>query len=262
MDLSQQLTLGIIPPPIFPSSTIFLTPLMSTSFTKLAGSSRLAKIPGTSVSRISFSTPSAAATSPATVSALMLYDCPVSSAATDAITGMWLLSNKGQRMAGSTLLTSPTNPSWAAFGFGRAMNRWPSKPDTPTAVASALLIKDTKFLLTFPTKTIFTISMVDASVTRRPSRPDFIAAPPYLITIILPRNFWMNGRDSARMSTQVCAAVVARYRFTAPSIASHPGADPKRDARRDEATSTMIQVYEPLPARAGNFSKRLYPVPE
>ena len=52
------------------------------------GSEELRKMPGVSVSRISFSALRAAAISPATVSALILYDWPSLSAATLAITGI------------------------------------------------------------------------------------------------------------------------------------------------------------------------------
>nr|GMD53581.1 hypothetical protein Iba_chr11cCG4000 [Ipomoea batatas] len=50
---------------------------------------------------------------------------------------------RGLSTAGSTLSISPTKPSCAELGEGRAVRRWPSIPDSPTAVAPALLIKDT-----------------------------------------------------------------------------------------------------------------------
>uniref|UniRef100_A0A0A9GTE2 Acetylglutamate kinase n=1 Tax=Arundo donax TaxID=35708 RepID=A0A0A9GTE2_ARUDO len=69
---TQHSTFGIIPPATFPSATICRTPAISISFTRLPGSFRSANIPDTSVSSSSFSAPTAAAISPAAVSALML----------------------------------------------------------------------------------------------------------------------------------------------------------------------------------------------
>uniref|UniRef100_J3LFG4 Uncharacterized protein n=1 Tax=Oryza brachyantha TaxID=4533 RepID=J3LFG4_ORYBR len=164
------------------------------------------------------------------------------------MTGMWPDSMMGWRTDGSTRVTSPTKPSAAASGDGRAVRRRASLPQRPTAVAPATLMRETSCLLTLPTRTISTTSMVSASVTRRPfrncgstpTRPnhelisgpppctstgrrptqerrtrsritddcssgDFIAAPPYFTTTVLPLNRWMNGSASESTSTRLSA---------------------------------------------------------
>ena len=70
-------------PSVQDALTAFITERISDD-----GSSRSRRIPGVSVSRISFSACRAAASSPATVSALMLWAWPSRSAATEEITGM------------------------------------------------------------------------------------------------------------------------------------------------------------------------------
>uniref|UniRef100_A0A0D9YVX8 Uncharacterized protein n=1 Tax=Oryza glumipatula TaxID=40148 RepID=A0A0D9YVX8_9ORYZ len=167
------------------------------------------------------------------------------------MTGMWPDSMMGRRTDGLTRVTSPTKPSAAASGEGRAVRRRASLPQRPTAVAPATLMRETSCLLTLPTSTISTTSMVSASVTRRPfrncgstpTRPshelisgpppctstgrrptqerrtrsritddcssgDFIAAPPYFTTTVLPLNRWMNGSASESTSTRLSAGAV------------------------------------------------------
>ena len=47
-------------------------------------------------------------------------------------------------------------------------NSWPSSPESPTAGCPWRLMRDTMSLLTLPISTIFAISTVSASLTRRP----------------------------------------------------------------------------------------------
>lgn len=110
-------------------------------------------------------------------------------------TGMWLVSMRERRTAGSTLATSPTKPRSAALGLGRAVRRRPSRPERPTAVAPALLMRETRVLLTLPTRTMETISMVSASVTRRPSRKTAgMLRRPSQVLISGPPPWTMTGR--------------------------------------------------------------------
>nr|CAB3447430.1 unnamed protein product [Digitaria exilis] len=270
MARTQHSTLGIIPPPTFPSATILRTPATSTSLTRLPGSFRSARIPDTSVSSSSFSAPTAAAISPAAA-------CPASSAATVAMTGMWPDSMIGRSTVGSTRVTSPTNPREAASREGRAVSRRASLPQRPTAVAPARLMRETSCLFTLPTSTISTTSMVTASVTRSPLRNcgstptrasqelisgpppwtstgrrptqdrrtrsritdacssgDFIAAPPYLTTTVLPLNRWMNGSASDRTSTRLSAGA-AGGAATAATEAAETRRPPRRLRELDEA---------------------------
>ena len=130
------------------------------------GSSLSVHTPGTSVIRMSFAAPRDAASSPAAVSALTLSACPVSSIATVATTGTCPLSTSCCSTLVSTLVTSPTKPHSGSRTFPR--NVLPSLPQTPTARPPAVLMSDTRDLFTLPTSTISTISIVSASVTRRP----------------------------------------------------------------------------------------------
>src|SRR5262249_6877321 len=96
-------------------------------------------IPATSVRWMSFSATRAAATSPATRSALMLYVSPPIPTPTGAITGMNACSSSSRMGSGSTFSTSPTRPmSTAAPAASRcsrflARIRLPSLPESPTA---------------------------------------------------------------------------------------------------------------------------------
>ena len=71
-------------------------------------------------------------------------------------------------MIGSLLtwVTRPTKP--IASSNGSAMMHGPSSPLIPTAWPPSRLTAATRSGLTFPVSTIFTISMVFSSVTRRP----------------------------------------------------------------------------------------------
>ncbi|KAF5773497.1 hypothetical protein HanXRQr2_Chr13g0589231 [Helianthus annuus] len=53
-------------------------------------------------------------------------------------------------------------------------------------------------------------SRTRSAITDACRASDFMAAPPYLTTTVLPRNLWMNGRASERILTRVLAGVVER----------------------------------------------------
>ena len=155
-------------------------------------------MPSTSVRKMIFSADSAAAISPATVSALTLYASPESSAPTLATTGM-LASASRSRTSVLTSSTSPTKPRSTSLPaasvcfLGETRSRRPSSPEMPTAVPPCRLMRPTISLLTLPTRTILATSMVASSVTRWPSTnsgsmPSFfmcrlIAGPPPCTTI-------------------------------------------------------------------------------
>ena len=77
----------------------------------------------------------------------------------------WL--SRGASTLGSTDSTSPTRPL-APSCQGRARTSLPSLPESPTARPPTWFRPFTICLLTRPTSTISTTSMVSASVTRRP----------------------------------------------------------------------------------------------
>ncbi|KAF5784613.1 hypothetical protein HanXRQr2_Chr10g0418881 [Helianthus annuus] len=51
-------------------------------------------------------------------------------------------------------------------------------------------------------------SRTRSAITEACRASDFMAAPPYLTTTVLPRKLWMNGRASERILTRVLAGVV------------------------------------------------------
>mmetsp|Transcript_5916 Transcript_5916/g.25141 ORF Transcript_5916/g.25141 Transcript_5916/m.25141 type:complete len:235 (-) Transcript_5916:398-1102(-) len=178
MDFTQHSTLGIIPPAITSDATRSLVSAMVKVRIKDDASSLSVHTPGTSVIKMSFAAPIDAANSPAAVSALTLSACPVSSIATVATTGMHPDSESCRNTDVSTLVTSPTKPHSGSRIFPRSV--FPSLPHTPTARPPAQLMSDTSDLFTLPTNTISTISIVSASVTRRPflntgSMPTFVS---------------------------------------------------------------------------------------
>ena len=100
---------------IIPSVTIFLSIKYLASL-RLVFSTRLFllsfsfKIPLVSVRRISFSAFIAAAISPATKSALMLWEIPSKVDPMLEIIGMYPLEIRGSNISGLIFVTSPTNP--------------------------------------------------------------------------------------------------------------------------------------------------------
>src|ERR1700693_4088300 len=215
-------------------------------------------MPCTSVRWISFSAKSAAATSPATRSALMLYVSPVAPTPTGAITGINPPSSSTRMGSGLPASTSPTSPMSAMLPSAcrcsrlRARTSEPSLPLSPTARPPWRLIRPTISLLILPTSTISTISMVSASVTRIPptkcgSLPSrfmrapiwgpppwtmtgrmptslnrstslancslrsacSMAAPPYLMTRVLPWKARMYGSASSSTSARWTIACVS-----------------------------------------------------
>mmetsp|Transcript_7377 Transcript_7377/g.29091 ORF Transcript_7377/g.29091 Transcript_7377/m.29091 type:complete len:254 (-) Transcript_7377:233-994(-) len=180
MDFTQHSTFGIMPPAMTPSPTRSLDSFIVSSRMSVPGSSLSVHTPGTSVIRMSFAAPMDAAISPAAVSALTLSACPLSSIATVATTGMWPLDTSCESTAVSTEVTSPTKPNSGFLILPRRV--LPSLPHMPTARPPAQLMRDTNDLFTLPTRTISTISIVAASVTRRPLRnlgsmPTFLSQP-------------------------------------------------------------------------------------
>src|SRR5438093_465792 len=199
---------------------------------------------------INFSAPSAAAISPATRSALMLYVSPAAPTPTGAITGTQPPCSSIRIASTLTASTSPTRPMSTVSPLGRrcsrrrARRRLASLPEMPIALPPWWLMSPTISLLILPTSTISTISTVSWSVTRIPptkrgslprrfirapicgpppstmtglmptsrrritslANNSFrsarsIAAPPFLMTMVLPRNSRMYGRASRRIST-------------------------------------------------------------
>src|SRR5712692_1393420 len=193
-------TFGSIPPSITDSSirrsaSLGLSVVMSPPWSP--------RMPCTSVRWMSFSAPSAAATSPATRSALMLYVSPEAPTPTGAMTGMNPWSSRSRIASGLTCSTSPTSPMSTSSPEGsrcsrrRARMSEPSLPESPTALPPWKLIRPTISLLILPTRTISTISTVSSSVTRMPptnfgSLPSrFMSAPiwgppPWTITGSMP----------------------------------------------------------------------------
>mmetsp|Transcript_2780 Transcript_2780/g.10657 ORF Transcript_2780/g.10657 Transcript_2780/m.10657 type:complete len:214 (-) Transcript_2780:390-1031(-) len=186
IDFTQHSTFGIIPPAMTFVATRSLVSEMLNVRINDPGSSLSMHTPGTSVIRISFAAPMDAASSPAAVSALTLSACPYASIATVATTGMYPASTSCFKTDVSTEVTSPTNPHSGSRIL--PLNVFPSLPQIPTALPPATFINETKLLLTLPTNTISTISIVSASVTRKPflnlgSMPTlvsqvFISGPP------------------------------------------------------------------------------------
>ena len=94
------------------------------------------------------------------------------------MTGMKLAACRELMTEVSTATTSPTLPRSMISGGASARSTaissfWaqiirPSLPDSPTARPPWVLIRLTISLLTLPTSTISTTSMVASSVTRRP----------------------------------------------------------------------------------------------
>mmetsp|Transcript_8066 Transcript_8066/g.24146 ORF Transcript_8066/g.24146 Transcript_8066/m.24146 type:complete len:200 (+) Transcript_8066:942-1541(+) len=167
MERTQHWTLGIIPPAITSLSIRPRVVWMSSSLYRVPTSSLSSMTPGTSVIRMSFSAPRLAAISPAAMSAFTLRDCPFSSEATEAMTGMLLFSTMARMRLGSTPVTSPTKPSSLSL-VCLADIMFASLPQSPTAFPPALLMRLTMLLFTLPARTASTISMVASSVTRRP----------------------------------------------------------------------------------------------
>src|SRR5688500_17500484 len=97
-------------------------------------------MPCTPVRWMSFSAPTAAATSPATRSALMLYVSPAAPIPTGAMTGIYPFSSRSRMGAAFTPVTSPTrpmstdSPSAVRCRRRRAVSRFASLPDSPMAV--------------------------------------------------------------------------------------------------------------------------------
>src|SRR6267142_1787758 len=209
---------------------------------------------------MSFSARSAAATSPATRSALMLYVSPAEPTPTGAMTGMKPPASSTRMGSGSTLSTSPTSPMSARLPSAcrcmrfRARIMEPSLPESPTARPPCRLISPTISLLILPTSTISTISTVSGSVTRIPptnfgslprrfmrapicgpppwtitgriptsrrrrtSRANCslrsacsMAAPPYLMTRVLPWKARMYGSASSSTSARWTMAFVSVF---------------------------------------------------
>mmetsp|Transcript_8874 Transcript_8874/g.27883 ORF Transcript_8874/g.27883 Transcript_8874/m.27883 type:complete len:224 (+) Transcript_8874:957-1628(+) len=197
---------GIIPPLIVPSATRRDT---SSVHNDRISSPLRSRTPTTSVSSSNRAAPSAAATAPAAVSALMLYDWPsVTPTPIGAMTGMAPHATRSSSSAGRTCVGSPTSPRSARTlppeaSVVQCSRRvapitpaaWPVRPTAlPPARESAL----TSLLFTSPPSTISTTSIVRSSVTRRPSTkldctpksfsiPEICGPPPCTITTLTPR---------------------------------------------------------------------------
>ena len=76
---------------------------------------------------------------------------------------MWL------RTSTSTRWISPTKPTWSAFAAGATSKSVPSSPESPTAGEPWRFSRWTISEFSLPTRTIFAISTVSPSETRRPS---------------------------------------------------------------------------------------------
>ena len=102
--------LGSIPPFMMPSLIRSSNSLMLIFSIKLSGSLGSSRIPGTSVSIISFSAPTSAATSPATVSAFKFRVSAFLSIPMGEIMGMYPLLVSISNISGLTDSISPTSP--------------------------------------------------------------------------------------------------------------------------------------------------------
>src|SRR6516225_10421392 len=185
----QVSTLGIMPPEMVPPA---ISARASLAVSCLMSLPDLSSTPGTSVSSSSRLALSAPAMAPAKVSALTLYVVPSLEVASGASTGIRSRPRICVSTAVSTLSGSPTNPrsislpdcgSTALPLALRASTMLPSLPHKPTALPPASLMKPTICLLIEPASTISTISIVAASVMRRPpanrdSMPNLLSMPP------------------------------------------------------------------------------------
>jgi hypothetical protein len=136
--VSPHSTFGIIPPVIFPPRII---PRASSSVIVEIRFPSQSRTPGTSVSRMNFSAATAAATSAAAVSPLMLYASPISPTPMGAMTGTNPRASSARRTPGSTPTTSPTSPRSISSPVSRLFARIlrarispPSFPQSPTAL--------------------------------------------------------------------------------------------------------------------------------
>src|SRR5579885_419912 len=173
----QVSTLGIMPPLIVPSAI-----MARASAAESSGRSRFSRssTPATSVRSRKRVARTAAATAPATVSALMLKVSPAAPTPIGEMTGMMSERAKPSSMAALTRSTSPTKPRSSSLSMLlsgsrrrrsslRARMRAPSLPESPMAVPPARLMAAASCLLIEPESTISTISTVAWSVTRSPS---------------------------------------------------------------------------------------------
>src|SRR3990172_5457549 len=126
-------------------------------------------MPSTSVSTISLLAPSAWASAAAAWSALRFNASPSVSLPTEAITGMNPPPARRCTISGWTAVICPTRPNPGGWRSGAAARRRPSRPERPTALPPALVIRPTSVLFARPERTISTTSSVSSSVTRRPS---------------------------------------------------------------------------------------------
>src|SRR5947208_11581073 len=269
---SDDSILGSIPPSITAAA---MSRSASFRFSVLIRRASLSRMPWTSVRWMSFSAPSAAAISPATRSALMLYVSPPAPTPTGAMTGTNPASSSNRIGSVFTASISPPRPMSTSSPVGsrcgrrRARSSPASFPESPTALPPRWLIRPTMALLILPTRTISTISTVSSSVTRMPptkrgSLPSrfmraptcgapprtmtgrmptkrsritssakgslrsarSMAAPPYLMTTVLPRNSRMYGSASRSTSTRLGSVVTdsprLRLRLVLPSSQDVP----------------------------------------
>ena len=116
----------------------------------------------------------------------------------------------------STSVTSPTKPS-RAFS-ARARISPPSMPARPIARPPMLWISATRLLFTLPASTIWTISAVSASVTRRPSTNSLVLPTRLSIRLISGPPPWTSTgftptSDSSTISRMTaclrCSSVMA-----------------------------------------------------
>src|SRR3989304_614343 len=126
-------------------------------------------MPPRSVSTISLLAPSAWASAAAAWSALRFRASPSVSLPTEAIPGMNPPPARRCTISGWTAVICPTRPNPGGWRSGAAARRRPSRPESPTALPPALVIRPTSVLFARPERTISTTSSVLSSVTRRPS---------------------------------------------------------------------------------------------
>ena len=167
---------GIIPPEIVPSA------MSASMFFKVkrwySSVLSLFMTPSTSVKEISLYALRATASSPAIVSALMFKSFPFLSRASGETTGMYPASSIVSKSCGLISRMSPTYPKSTSISWSptctflrpvfSAMTNPPSFPEIPTPFAPFLAIIETMVLLILPARTIWAISKVSLSVTRRP----------------------------------------------------------------------------------------------
>ena len=188
--------------------------------------------PSTSLRNTSFSALSFAAIAEAATSALILCGSQASFTPIGAITGMMPLSRRRFRYTVLTPVTSPTKPrstppSADLFTF----KTWASIPQSPTASPSCLLILPTMSLFVFPASTIWTTSIIGASVyrwpfTKRDSRPSFEAMsvisfpPPWTIATLMPI-FFRRVTSWANASFNSSSTIAAPPYFTTKVFPSY-----------------------------------------